>query len=303
MQIIIPTIITDAILTSSTVPETDYAAWNNATAYVVGNRCIMTSTHKIYECLVNNTNFQPDQNTGGTTPKWLEVSATNRWKVFDSKLADQTSNAASIGYVLTPGIISAISFFNVDANTVEVEMVYDSVTVYSKTIELISTTNVIDGYTYFFNPFLMKTELTLIDLPPYAGTLTITISKIAGTAKIGEIVLGQTQSLGLTELNPSITIQSYSRKDVDTFGNYIIVQRAYSSRMSCDMWIASEIVDEIKRLLVLYRDTPVVWIGSDTADKTVLYNAMVIYGFYKSFNIVIQDYNNSACSLEIEGLT
>ena len=43
MRYIVPTTITDAMLISSSVAEADYAAWNAATAYTVGNRVIRTS--------------------------------------------------------------------------------------------------------------------------------------------------------------------------------------------------------------------------------------------------------------------
>ena len=306
MLVIIPTLITDAMLVSSGVPENDYAVWSGATAYIVGQRCILISTHKIYECLTNNTNASPDLNVNGTTPKWLEISATNRWKSFDNKLGDQTSHSSIIQYEISPGMVTSIALFNLDATTVNITMRYGgSTVVYSQTgVELISTQNIIDGFSYFFNRIIYKTELAFLDLPPFAGTITIDIIKNSGVAKVGEIVVGMTQQLGLTQYSPIISIMDYSRKDVDTFGNYIILQRAYSSRLSCDMWIPSEIVDEIKRILVLYRATPIVWIGAENPDDmTSMYASMMIYGFYKSFNIVISNFNSSACSLEIEGLT
>ena len=54
LKVIPPVTITDSILLSSSVPETDYAAWNSGTTYSIGNRVILTSTHKIYESLQNS---------------------------------------------------------------------------------------------------------------------------------------------------------------------------------------------------------------------------------------------------------
>lgn len=51
MKLIRPTALTDAMLTSSTAPENDYAAWATSTAYAVGARVILTSTHRKYEAL------------------------------------------------------------------------------------------------------------------------------------------------------------------------------------------------------------------------------------------------------------
>lgn len=51
MKIIRPITITDAMLTASNVPETDYSAYNAGTTYTTAERCIDTTTHKIYESL------------------------------------------------------------------------------------------------------------------------------------------------------------------------------------------------------------------------------------------------------------
>lgn len=297
MRIIRPTTITDAMLTSSTVAETDHAAYNGATTYALGDRVIVTTAdHSIYESLqAANTG-----NTPATSPAWwLKISATNRWKAFDVKVADQVSRTTDINYVLTPGAIDAISLLNIDGTSVQITMTdpTDGV-VYNQTIGLTSTDNVIDGYTYCFEPILMRTELALFDLPPYPSALvSITITNTGGTAKLGELIVGRASRLGYTEYSPSIGIVDYSRKEVDTFGNYIVVQRAFSKRLSCDLFLDNAYVDFVARQLSLYRATPLVWIAADD------FSSLIVYGYYRSFDVVIPYPTMSTCSLEIEGLT
>ena len=61
MNVIKPVTVDDTVLLSSTVPETDYAVWNSVTAYAINAYCIMTTgVHRIYQCLVANTNFAPN---------------------------------------------------------------------------------------------------------------------------------------------------------------------------------------------------------------------------------------------------
>ncbi|MFZ2406970.1 MAG: hypothetical protein WAW41_17675, partial [Methylobacter sp.] len=56
MDFILPIPITDAILTSSTVPEADYQEHDPGTAYAVGDDVMVAvsvaNVHKTYECLV-----------------------------------------------------------------------------------------------------------------------------------------------------------------------------------------------------------------------------------------------------------
>jgi len=229
----------------------------------------------------------------------LKISATNRWKAFDAKVADQVSRTTDINYVLTPGAIDAISLLNIDGTSVQITMTdpTDGV-VYNQTIGLTSTENVIDGYTYCFEPILMRTELALFDLPPYPSALvSITITNTGGTAKLGELIVGRASRLGYTEYSPSIGIVDYSRKEVDTFGNYIVVQRAFSKRLSCDLFLDNAYVDFVARQLSLYRATPLVWIAADD------FSSLIVYGYYRSFDVVIPYPTMSTCSLEIEGLT
>ena len=82
MRLIRPTTLTDAMLTSSTAPETDYPAWSSVTAYAVGTRVILATTHRRYEALATSTNVSPS-----TDPtKWLDLGPTNRWAMFDARV-------------------------------------------------------------------------------------------------------------------------------------------------------------------------------------------------------------------------
>lgn len=297
MKIIRPVTITDAVFTSSTVAEADYAVYSAGTTYALGNRVIVsTGDHSIYESLqAGNTG-----NTPATSPTWwLKISATNRWKAFDVKVADQVSNTTSINYVLAPGAVDALAMLNVDATSVQITVTDPTYgVVYDQTINLTNTSNVVDGYTYCFEPIIRRTDLALFDLPPYsAASVSITITYAGGTAKVGEIIVGKQATLGFTEYSPSISIVDYSRKDVDTFGNYTVVARNFSKRISCNLFLLNGYVDETVRQLSLYRATPLVWVAAED------YSSLIAYGFYKSFDVVIPGPTVSSCSLEIEGLT
>src|SRR5690606_11719085 len=87
MRIIKPVDVTPAILTSSNVPETDYAAWSAATAYAVGDK--VTYNHRNYEALVAHTGANPETDTSDP-PKWLDLGADNRWRMFDDKVGSLT---------------------------------------------------------------------------------------------------------------------------------------------------------------------------------------------------------------------
>jgi len=310
MKIIRPLTITDAMLTASNVAETDGTAgeWAVGTPYTAGDtvRVVTAGVHKVYEALVNVTGGStPEVDVLAAVPKWAEVSATNRWKAFDTKVGSQTSQATSITYTLTPGVVvDSVAFLNMDAATIRIVSTDPVVgVVYDKTTDLISTVitgvaGVYDWYTYFFSSEFKLADLVLIDLPPYLNTvLTITITYTGGTAKVGGIVLGVLANLGITQYSPTVGIHDYSIKEVDDFGVYSVTQRAFSKRMSCDIIIEKASIADVQNLLASYRTTLLVWIGSED------YASLIVYGFYKDFNIIISYPSFAICSIDIEGLT
>ena len=75
---------TDAILTSSNIPEDEYPAWVSAASYTALNKVIYN--HKIYEAILTHTGKT-------TTPdldqlNWLDLGATNRYRMFDNIISN-----------------------------------------------------------------------------------------------------------------------------------------------------------------------------------------------------------------------
>lgn len=299
MRLIRPTAITDAMLVSCDVPENDYAVWSSATTYALGQKVIVTTgSHRIYESL-QNSNLNHDPATSPTY--WLDTGATNRWKMFDAVVGSQTSQATSITVTLAPGIIDSMAFLDVEATNISVTIT-DPVegVVYTESLDMITKTYINDAWAYFFEPIILDDAAVLLGVPPYgSASVSVTITNTGGTAKIGTLIVGAKKDLGGTQYDPSIGITDYSKKEVDAFGNYTVLQRSFSKRMSCSLIVDNSAVDNLIRTLAGYRTTPVCWIGDDDG----LFSSMIIYGFYKSFEVTIPGPVVSNCSLEIEGLS
>ncbi len=299
LKVIPPLSITDSNLTSSNVAETDYSAWSGATTYALGDRVIVTTgVHKVYESLqAGNLNHSPT-----TSPTWwIEVSPTNRWKMFDTSNSSQTTNANSIVVTITPGkVINSVSLLGLVATSVTIKLTdpIDGV-VYNKTTSLNNNGNINNWYNYFFDPIVRKTSVVATDLPAYgSAVLEITITNTGSTAACSVCVVGAVRYIGEgINLGASVGIQDYSVKQKDDFGNYKLVQRSHSKRAKFSMAVLNTQIDALQDLLVELRTTPCMWIGDDN------YTCTVVYGYYKDFDIVISYHLVSDCNLEIEGLT
>jgi hypothetical protein len=112
----------DINLQQSTILENDYTAWNSGTAYVVGDRVISTTSHLIYECILNHTNQSPliEANIG---VEWVVVGPTNRWKPFDrSQSTVAVKSSGNIGYRMWTGAaVNALFLFGLLGGSVTVD--------------------------------------------------------------------------------------------------------------------------------------------------------------------------------------
>ena len=285
------------IYRSSTYPE-----YLSSETYALGDVVIRTSDHKKYESL-------QDSNTGNdldtATTYWIEAGATNAWTAFDKKIGSQTLRTGEVKYVIAPGgIIEKIAFFNMDCSSISISISdpTDGL-VFEQEIKMISTSNVYDAYSYCFAPFLTIKNTVSLDTPPYSNpviSITINGGSDIDEVGVGTIVLGKTSYIGETQYSPTIEIIDYSIKDPDDYGNIDVVERAFSRRISVDIYVENSLVGFILDELETYRATPVAWVTTEAS--VALQNPYLIYGFYKGFSTVAEYISHSLESIEIESL-
>jgi hypothetical protein len=247
-----------------------------------------------------NTARYPATDLARATPVfWKKISRTNRWKAFDDKLSDQVAQAESITLKLTPGIADAVALLYLDATSISLTVTDpEEGEVFNEARDLISTSGIVDAYSYCFHPIIRKTDHVEFDLPPYgAAEIEITIANSGGTAKVGEIVAGISREIGTTLYTPTAEIVDYSQKAADEQGNYAFVEGVYSKRYDCTLHVRNELFDEVFRLLALYRSTPIVYVALEA------HAPFIAYGKYNNFALEYANSVRSVCTLEIEGLS
>ncbi len=301
-----PITITDSMLIASgsppetNVPENDYGTWNSGSTYALGDRVILTSTHRIYESLqAANTNKDPT-----TEPLWwVEVGPTNRWAAFDTSVSTATAQANNITYVLQPNqLVNTVAALNVTGCS-ELNITMTSASagspgiVYQKTVDFTAFPASADWYSWFFAARSPPKQAVEFGLPAYIDA-EIEFEFIGGSAlSVGTIILGAQASFGLgIKYGARVGIQDYSRKETNDFGDVVLVQRAFAKRADFDLFIESSEVDSLQLFLSEVRAVPCLWIASSE------YEATTLFGFYKNFDILISYPLHADCTLEIEGL-
>lgn len=298
LVVVPPIAITDAMLVSSTVPETDYTEWSGATTYALDARCMTVANHNIYQSLqAGNVNKSP-----ATEPTWwVSVTPTNRWKAFDTSNSTQTAQASSAQYVLELGqIVDYVGLLNItDGTTLRTRVVDpDYGSVYDETVYLSRILAEASWYAFFISTKRSLSSAILTDLPPYPNAVTtIDITGDAGLA-FGILALGQSKQIGQgVSYGAKVSIQDYSRKETNLWGDTVLVKRAYAKRASFNVRLNSVEVDTVNDYLAQLRATPCLWIGSSG------YTSTMVFGIYENFETTIQYFDSSDCSLNLLGLT
>lgn len=304
MSIIKPVALTDAMLTSSTAPETDYTAWNAATSYTVGTKVMrsVSGVHKNFESLIAGVNATlPELATSGATPRWLDLGATNRWAMFDTKVGTVTTLASPLTVVMRPGSISGIALLELTGRQAVISMkdAPAGTTVYTKTITLDGTI-ISSFYDWFYEDYVQLTDVTLTDLPSQFESceLTVSVTSTAGNVGIGVCNFGKVYAVGKTQYNATVGIISYSSKTVDAFGNTTVIKRANSKRNSLKLVTEKSDFNKIYRLLASLDSVPCIFIGTESAG----FEPLIVYGFYRDFSIDVAYFSTHLCNIEIEGL-
>lgn len=360
-----------SVLSATDVPETDYAAWVATTLYALGDRCISTTTHKVYESMAggatadvaisNGSGLMPGvvswaghgqaagmpvkfasngalpaplvagtvyyvanptagtfdvAATSGGAPinttsagsgihtasasfnygfdptvaanigtQWLEVSATNRFKCLDGSNSTQTAQATGMYYEVTMVAQQVTTFYagNVaDCTSIRLRMTDPTAgLVYNTTTSMVG-----------------KSSLVTTGLPNYPNAVVRVDLASGGGLAVGTLQLGLGVEFGSgIDLGARVGIQDYSRKQTDEFGNTILVERAYSKRASFTLRLTVAEIDALQDFLAAHRATPCLFIAYGPL------GALTIWGFFKSFEILINYAKYADCSFDVEGLT
>lgn len=290
-----------------------YSEWSSSTTYSLGQIVVVgTYTGSNIVDITNSgtykslTNSNLNNNPITSPTSWVRIGPTNQFAVFDNVISSSTVKNSDIIFVVKSTSIDSVAVLNSVADRIYCavsDASYSETFLYNianvRTTQL-SGVNSVDWFSYFFfDEYAEKTQAVYLDIPKISnGIISI---KILGTINVtaGSFIEGQTKVLGATQYGVSAGITDYSKKEVDEFGNTVLVARNYSKRMQAKMFLSNNNLNTVQRILYSIRATPVLWIASEDSQ---LEEPMIVMGYYKDFDTEIAYPAHSLCNLTIEGL-
>lgn len=307
MTVVKPVTVTASNMTN-TIPEPDASVgeieWAAGT-YTLGTQRIKSSTHKLYQVVADpSTTDDPEVGVNKTPQTWIEVSGTNKYRMFDAIIGTQSTDASpgSISVDITPGrITNAVAAFNISAQSVNVTVTDPTAgEVYNTDVSLRDNSAVVDYYEYFFEPIVEKSEFVLTDLPAYpSATVTVTATS-TGDVAIGELTVGQQIAIGEMQKDSGVNLLNFNTLERDSFGNFKrTTGRRTADRFNYVLKIPQSKYTYVKDQMRELSDVAAVWIGTpDEGDGTT------VYGYYRDLDISLDAPQGSiySANFQVEGL-
>ncbi|CAM8658672.1 hypothetical protein MCEMIEM13_01531 [Comamonadaceae bacterium] len=295
LTIIKPLTITPAMVVATDVPEADYVAYVAGTTYALGDRVIYD--HGIYQSLAASN----VGNTPSTTPaKWVFVSATNRFKLFDLVNSSQTAKSSTMSYTVRTGtVVTAIGAVNLTSVfSIRIRVISDAYgSVYDETFDRTRRPPGSGWWNWFYSRRSEALASYYVDLPSFADAQIIVDFTGLADMAVGTLILGQVSRWGVgLAAGVSLGIRDYSRKETNEFGDVVLTRRKYANKAQFPLILNAGEVDSLHRYLASIRAMPCLWIGSGT------YDSATVYGYYQDFEILISYPTVADCNLTIEGL-
>ncbi|WP_339112863.1 hypothetical protein [Thioclava sp. GXIMD2076] len=297
---IIPVPLGAGNMQASNVSEDDYGNWASGTSYAVGDRVILTATHRIYEALAPGSGVHPvsGSNAGDY---WVEVGSTNRWRAFDATLGQATTRGESITYTLgLPARVDAIAFIDLVAISLQV-VIRDAGggVVYDRTADLLDTSQIQSWADFFTYEDSFDPEQVFVDLGALSGfTLEITISNPGGTASVAEIVMGRGEYLGDVLDGSRSGFTDYSRRETDDYGNVSIVKRPTARKAEWQLAFDTAANRRIQRALEQARGAPAYFYPGDGMTPF----ALAVYGVADDFFPALSGGGRTIATLTLTGV-
>ena len=313
MKAVIPTLITDARLISSTVPEPDATAegdgpgavvWASGTTYAAGAIVVRAETHRRYRSVDNgNIGNVPENTLAATPPKWVDLGNTNRWRMLRANGSMPTSAPSPLIVEIEPSRrVQTLAIPNVQADSVLIEQI-DTTTdevIFTYEQELLSY-DPINWYEYFYGEFDAVGSVLVNGLLPNSTTMIrVTLTRATGNVQSGPIVVGNEVELGSMEQGAKVGAIDFSQVDRDAFGNALLVPRRVVPETSQRLLVPAGATDRILRALQEMRATVVLWSGIDEPGHPY-FQSLFVLGLVRRWDFSHDEYNYTYLTLDIEG--
>lgn len=294
-----PMPVTDAVLVSSNVPETDEAPYDPGAVYPVNTKVMVLATHSVYQnTLEGATGKYPPDNPD----VWVRIRATNRHRCFDFKNSAVTAQAGTISKVFAPGrpvpMVAALSLK--DCFSVRVRMVDP---VYGEVVNRIITPAPkmvrSNWWEFFFGERVGGSTQAIFDNLPSYPNAQLFVDFVGGPGlSVGLLVFGQPRGWGVgIEWGAQVGRKIRTTVDENRWGDLDITKLPSAKIANYDLLIENEEVDPFLNYLPTIDADFCLFVGAGP------FESLVIFGLFRSHRMVLKGEVESVLQLQLLGVS
>ena len=227
-------------------------------------------------------------------------------RLIDGELVNATVAPGGFTMSITgfSDVLSSVCCFNVrGVEKVIITVTEDSLEIFRDEIEMQNNEIVLDEWDYYFLPPVEYRKFAYHNLPAtVTGVYTIEFQSSA-TAIVGELILGNAQTIGTAIVGSGFDNADLSRVRYDEdFGKIIGITKRpnrniYDYAIKIDTMEGHSIENTQNIVEDIGKSTLCVW-----ASTNDIHDKLLAYGFYDRFRVVIPDEIASDCSITVNGV-
>ena len=256
----------------------EYADWNNATTYIVGDKVIYGNY--IWICsFAGSLNFEPKEDS----PHWTKWGVSNYWSLIDTR--SQTLTVVNSDFVCTFDKIGietlVIGYFRGVSISVEVLDALDNV-VFSEIFRNPRREGIPSYLAWIHAKFIdYSSKSKVFYLPLFGSKVRVTFSKGSySNVQVGFMVGGRSTQMGKTKEGVKLGRTSYTINSTDDFGITTITPRAKRKYHDFETSVDSNVAMQTLRIIEYYEDVVMAFIIDNNVNSK--YENIVTLGVYES---------------------
>jgi len=250
-----------------------------------------------------NTNVNPQENIDNKiNVAWVKIRPTNYYAMLDGKTNTTTKVQENIQIEIDDVNYDTFSLLGLVAKTITIDLYSndDETIVFNKIFNLQDESDVVDFYSYCFSEFVFKPSV-YVQIPIYSDSkLIVNIDNGTEIAECGRLVFGRSMYIGDTGFNANLSLESYSSRVTDEFGNVDFVHRGAVNLDSYEVEVPTNKVPMLRRVAVEYDAKPLLFIMDESKDSNL--ENLLIFGYWQNFSMLIPNALKSTVSVTIKGL-
>jgi hypothetical protein len=278
---------------TSTAVGSSYLEYNPATTYNADDYVSIASIKRVFRCTIDGTigSFPP-----ANPSLWTDYGATNSFALFDNTISTQTQSDLDFTITFDFNQINTLAILNME-NITSVRIRQSGTTI-DKTISM-RDFGVLSLYDYWYKPTKNTINFKKLDMQ-WLPSSTVTIDFIVlGVGKVGSVVSGYLDELGLTLYGTSVGFDDNSIYETDDYGMAKYLKRPSIDILEAKALINTNEVDYTIAKLKQIRGTTSLYIG-DERDKG--FQSMTILGYIRKIRMDINNPQKTEFPISIIGV-